>query len=74
MMKKITITVPSEVSNEEARLFLAIKLFELGKVSLGKAAEIAGYSKLAFMEILGKYKIPVINYSPKDLKEDIENA
>ena len=53
MMKKITITVPSEVSNEEARLFLAIKLFELGKVSLGKAAEIAGYPKLAFMEILG---------------------
>ncbi|MGD1715188.1 UPF0175 family protein [Dapis sp. BLCC M172] len=33
------------ISENEAKLFLAIKLYEVNKLSLGKAAKLAGYSK-----------------------------
>jgi len=48
--KKVT----SEVSEDEARLLLAIKLYELGCLSLGQSAKLAGYSKRAFHRVAGK--------------------
>ena len=71
-MTEITLRVPSEINEEEARLFLMMKLYELGKMSLGKAAELSGYSKALFMEVLGKYGIPVMNYPAEDLKGEID--
>jgi predicted HTH domain antitoxin len=64
--------VPTEVSEDEARLLLAIKLYELGRLSLGQAAKLAGYSKRTFMELLGKYRVHVIAYSPEELREELE--
>ncbi len=63
--------LPAGVSENEAKLLLAIKLYEINKISLGKAAKLAGYSKLAFMEILGQYQIPVFNYSAEELREEV---
>ena len=65
--------LPLGISENEAKLFLAIKLYEINKISLGKAAKLAGYSKLAFIEVLGKYKVPVFNYSPEELREEVSN-
>jgi predicted HTH domain antitoxin len=65
--KKVT----SEVSEDESRLLLAIKLYELGCLSLGQSAKLAGYSKRAFIELLEKYGVPVIAYSPKELREEV---
>lgn len=56
-MAELKVQLPPEVSVEEAQLFLAIKLFETGRLSLGQAAKLAGYSKRAFMELLGKHGI-----------------
>jgi len=53
---------------------LAMKLIEEGKLSLGQAAIMAGYSKRAFMEILGKHGVPVFDYPPDDLEKDLQNA
>ena len=50
---------------EELRFLLAVKLFEVRKLSLGKAAEFCGMPKIRFMFELGRMKIPVI-----DLDED----
>ena len=50
---------------------LSIKLYEAERISLGKAAELAGYSKRAFMEVLSKEGIPVINISPEDLNREL---
>lgn len=71
-MSQITIEVPSHISAEEAKLYLAIKLYELEKVSLGRAAKIAGIPKEKFMEVLGKHKIPVFNYGPEDLEKEMK--
>lgn len=55
---------------KEARLLLMIKLFETGRLSLGQAAKTAGYSKQAFMEILGKYGVPVFDSPPGELERE----
>lgn len=70
-MSEIRIELPPEVRDEEARLLLMIKLFETGKISLGHAAQFSGYSKRAFMELLGKYGVPVFDYSPEDLEKEM---
>lgn len=41
-------TLPPFVSAVEGRLMMALKFFELGRLSLGQAAKVAGYSKRAF--------------------------
>ena len=63
--------LPMGISENEAKLFLAIKLYEINKISLGKAAKLAGYSKSAFIEVLGQYKVPIFNYFPQELREEI---
>jgi len=75
-MKTITIDLPDTVDfdHHEARMTIASKLYEKGKLSLGQAAEVVGLSKRAFMEILGAYGVSVFNYSSSDLDQDLENA
>jgi len=68
--RELRVSLPSGLSEDEARLLLAVKLYEVGKVSLGQAAKLAGFSKRAFMEILGRYHVPVFNYSPEELREE----
>lgn len=63
--------LPMTLSEDEVRLLLAVKLFEVGKVSLGQAAKIAGFTKRSFIDVLGRYGVPVFNYSADDLEQEI---
>jgi predicted HTH domain antitoxin len=69
-MSKVTLDLPFHISAEEARRLLRIK--EAERISLDKAAELAGYSKRVFMELLAKEGIPVINYAPEELDRELE--
>ncbi len=60
-----------EEFEEEARYLLALKLYELGKISSGKAAKMAGLSRLAFLMRLGRYKVSPFQ---TDLDEILEEA
>ena len=75
-MRTLTVNLPSTVETDEKELLLmlASKLYEKGKLSLGQAAELAGYSKRAFVEVLGNYGVSVFNYPADDLERDVENA
>lgn len=75
-MNKITLNIPGKIHLDptETTLFLAAKLYESGKLSLGHAAELAGLSKYAFAEILGNYGVSIINYPAEDIKQDVSNA
>ncbi len=66
-ISELKIELPTGLSQEEAKLLFAIKLYEEHKITLGQAAKIAGFSKRSFMEILGQSRIPVFNYSPDEL-------
>ena len=72
MSNTLTVELPYDLDPEEALQLLTIKLFEEGKVSLGYAARMAGYSKRTFMELLGKKGIPVFNYDPEDLELELK--
>ena len=72
-MSEITIQLPPEVQKDEAQLLLMIKLFETGKLSLGQASKFSGFSKRAFMEILWKYRVPVLDYPAEDLEQEMNS-
>ncbi|CAK8713707.1 MAG: putative antitoxin, contains HTH domain [Candidatus Electronema aureum] len=55
-------------------VLLAVKLFELRRLSLGKAAQIGGMSKLRFMEELERMGIPVINLDDGQIEEELRDA
>lgn len=63
---------------QHIRLMAAFKMFELGKVSSGKAADLAGMSRAEFLEACGRYRISVFNYpdeeAGKEIKKDFETA
>ncbi|MBA7588528.1 hypothetical protein ES708_30587 [subsurface metagenome] len=71
-MKHLTINIPDSLnlSERETKRFLAAKMYESGKLSLGQAAELAGLSKVAFSEILADYNVSLINYPPSDIIRD----
>ncbi len=71
-MKQFTITIPDGVTLDErdTKRFLAAKMYESGKLSLGQAAGVAGLSKVAFSEILADYDVSLINYPPEDILKD----
>jgi len=71
------IVIPDEILEgsgltvEDIRLDVAISLYQREKVSLGKAAEIAGMNRWEFQKELAERKIP-LNYSISDLEKDFQ--
>jgi predicted HTH domain antitoxin len=63
---------PKELE-EELRFLLAVKLFELHRLTLGKAAEFCGMAKLPFMYELGRLKVPVINLSDDQIADELRD-
>jgi predicted HTH domain antitoxin len=63
---------------QHLRLMAALKMFELGKVSSGKAAELAGMSRTEFFETCSRYRVSIFNYPPgeleQEIKKDLESA
>ncbi|MFI3220911.1 MAG: UPF0175 family protein [Methylococcales bacterium] len=75
-MQTLQIQLPDSIhiDTQEIQLLLAIRLYEKGLLSVGQAAQMAGFSKRAFMELLGHYQVSVLNYPAEDITEDFENA
>jgi predicted HTH domain antitoxin len=46
----------------------AVKLYELGRLSSGRAAELAGMSRVEFLVALGHYKVFPLESEPEDLE------
>ena len=63
-----------EVLEQELRFLLAVKLFELCRLSLGKAAQLCGMPKLNFMDELGRMGIPIINLDDDQIRDELRNA
>ena len=58
----------------EARLLLAVKLYEMGRVSTGIAAQLAGMGRVAFMFELARFGLSPMGQEPEELAEDLANA
>lgn len=73
-MNEITLSIPKDfdLDEVETKKFLAAKLYEAGKLTLGQAAEMAGLSKTEFADILSNYDVSLINYSSSEILRDTE--
>ena len=56
---------------KEAKFLLMAKLFEIGRVSSGKAAEICGMPRIDFIYEVGKLGIPVVQLDEDELAREI---
>ena len=80
--QSITIDLPADIYlalneteselEQQIKLSLAIRLYNQQKVTIGKAAQIAGLSKLKFETVLSENFIPVSNLTIQDILNDIE--
>lgn len=59
------------LTEEQLRFDLALGLFVNERVSLGKAAEVAGMGSIQFQEELGKRRISV-HYGVEDFRQDLK--
>ena len=75
-MQSISIQIPlfAAVSEFDARVILAGELYQRGRLTLGQSAEVAGLSKRAFIEVMGKYGFSIFSESMDDFRNDLRNA
>ena len=63
-----------EEFQREARMAMAVKLFELKRLSSGMAAQMVGMDRAAFLLELHRYGVPMLDMSGEDLAQDASNA
>lgn len=64
---------PDEFVNE-MRIAAAVKWYELGRLSQGKAAEVAGLSRAAFIDALSRFRVSPIQITEEELIRELKNA
>lgn len=64
---------PDEFVNE-LRIAAAVKWYELGRLSQGKAAEVAGLSRSAFIDALSRFRVSPMQYGPADISRELSDA
>ena len=62
---------PRREVEQELKFQLAVRLFEVGQLSLGKAAELAEWNKVRFGDALGQMKVPVVNLDDEEIHAEL---
>jgi predicted HTH domain antitoxin len=63
-----------EAFTHEAKLAMAAKLYEMGRLSSGMAAALVGVERVQFLHELQRYKVPMIDLDAEELRQDIDHA
>jgi predicted HTH domain antitoxin len=56
------------------RMVAAAKLYELGKLSSGRAADLAGLPRVSFLQTLERYSVPIFEVTDEELAQDVRHA
>ena len=70
-LEKALSTTRQEVE-AQIRLMAALKMFELGKLSSGMAARLAGTTRVEFLDMCGRYRVSIINYMREGIDAELE--
>ncbi|MFB2980465.1 UPF0175 family protein [Microseira sp. BLCC-F43] len=70
----ISLKETPETIARELQILAAVKLFELGKLSSGRAAQLAGMSRVQFLLLLGQYQVSPFSLTTEELERDVNNA
>ena len=73
---KVVMEIPDELKlgEKEIKIAALTKLYELGRISSGKAARLLGISRVEFLDLLGKYNVHIEPDTEEELSEEIKNA
>jgi len=73
MTATVELNLPENVTitEEEIRMIVAARLFDLGELSSGQAAKLAGISKREFIESVGRYGVSIFQYTAEELERDL---
>ena len=63
--------VPETELEPQLRQLIALELFRQNRISSGKAAELLGISKTAFIQLLARHKIPYFTDTPEELDAQV---
>ena len=58
----------------DAKLSMAIKLFEIKRLSSGMAAALIGMSRIEFLAVLHRFGVPMIDLDEDKLMQDTHNS
>lgn len=58
----------------DAKMAMAVKLFEMKRLSSGMAAQLAGMDRVSFLLNLHRYGVATIDLDESELQADVENA
>ncbi len=82
-MKTLTIVYPETVLaalnvstdafEAEAKMALASKLYELGRLTSGQAAEIVGISRVKFLLTCQNYGVPSVNWDEDEIMAEFDH-
>ena len=59
---------------EEAKMAMAAKLYEMKRISSGMAAKLVDVPRVIFLLSLQRYNVPMIDLEEEELLQDIQNA
>ena len=59
---------------QEAKMAMAVKLFEMKRLSSGMAATLAGMDRVTFLLSLHRFDSPMIDLDEDELRADLQNA
>lgn len=84
MEETVTIYVPASLQRQlnrtaeelgrDIRLYAALMVFRLGKLSSGAAAELAGVPRVMFLDLCAEYGIPISQITPEELRRETEGG
>lgn len=66
--------IPESELGRQAREWVLLELFQEGKISSGKAAEMLGLSKAQFLDLLNQRNLPYLDADLRDLEREVAAA
>lgn len=62
----------AERFEDEARMALAMKLFEMGRLTSGQAAQLAGVSRVAFLLSCPQWNVPSVAWDAAEISAEFK--
>ncbi|OQW99290.1 MAG: hypothetical protein BWK80_63210 [Desulfobacteraceae bacterium IS3] len=80
----LTVHIPNEIRHtlnrtpeemeRDIRLYSALMLFRLGKLSSGTASVMAGIPRVMFLDLCSEYDIPVSQITTEELQREVSGG